>query len=622
MPRKNRKKNHLDDHEDDDKYDLKIEKNDSILLNSTKEKKGKKKKKGLSIIENKISDEENEENDEVPEDDYNFMEAKNDLDSEKIRYAIDNYDNQKLENMGLPPNYVRLNKFLSEVREGGDDIKLDGINITVPGKELLKDTKLALANKKKYGLVGRNGIGKSVLLNHIANRQLNGIPKHLSILLVEQEVQGSDMSALNTVLECDKERSWLIAQKSIMEDEMDKGIGKKRYYTLDDIYDRLNHISSDQAVVKAKNIMRGLGFLEGDLDKPTNDFSGGWRMRISLARALFYQPDILILDEPTNHLDLYALIWLENYLIEEWNKTVIIASHERDFLNNVVDSIIHLYDQKLVEYHGGYDSFLKRLKEQNKSKEKSKPKSKGKKTNSKPNRESKPPRFDFPEPLPLNPPLLQFKDVKFGYSEDKILFDSLDFGIDMESRIGLVGPNGSGKSTIMNLIAGSIQPLDGEVIINRKMRMARFTQHHVEQLDLNMTGLQHIMKNHPNINFQEAYNHLARFGLTGDYPKKLIGNLSGGYKSRITFADLAFEPPQVLLLDEPSNHLDIETIDALIKSLKEFKGGIIMISHNTRLLSQVCDQIWIVKDRDVIEFNGGFEEYRHQIIKEICSEHL
>lgn len=606
MPKKNKKIMSVIDV--DRQIEEKEEKDDSDSPIPLPIKKGKNKKKCGEKVQNimKVSEDSLETNTFNPN-----------MSFEQIKHAIENYDEDKLDQLGLPPSYVKLNKFMDVRKLQGDDIKITGINLSVPGKELLKDSTLTVSNKKKYGLVGKNGIGKSVLLHHIAQRKLTGIPKHMTIHLVEQEVPGDDTSAIDTVLQSDRERTWLIRQERIMLDEYENI--RERHYELEDIYDRLRQIGSDQARVKAENIMLGLGFFKSDFNKPTRDFSGGWRMRISLAGALFYQPDIMLLDEPTNHLDLYALLWLENYLVDHWKKTVIVASHERDFLDNIVDGIIYINEHKLHIFQGDYHQFDKEIKAIRKEEEKEIMKTHNKKDALKILRGVKPPRFDFPEPLGVDHSTIQFKEVKFGYNNEHILFENLDFSVDFHSRIGLVGPNGAGKSTILNLMAGLLAPLEGEIIINRKLKIARFTQHHVEKLDLNISAIDHIRKKYPGADYQMAYNHLARFGLVGDLPKKDMRLLSGGYKSRVTFAELAWEPPHILLLDEPSNHLDLQTIDALVKSLKDFKGGIVMISHNTRLLSQVCEQIWVVKEKKVTEYNGSFDDFREEIIEELTA---
>eukprot|EP01098_Paradermamoeba_levis_P007558 TRINITY_DN3126_c0_g2_i4.p1 TRINITY_DN3126_c0_g2~~TRINITY_DN3126_c0_g2_i4.p1 ORF type:complete len:581 (-),score=240.04 TRINITY_DN3126_c0_g2_i4:79-1821(-) len=575
---------------------------------------------------------------------------------------IETLDEDQLDKKGLPPPYVKLTRFMSKTKSGTNDIKIDNINISVPGAHLLVETSLTIAYGRKYGLVGRNYTGKSTLMRAMAERKLS-MPKHLTILLVEQEVPGDDIPALQKVLSADKERAWLEKEEKIIlaeryEQEQEyaaeeqgaeikkKTKRKRRYYSLDDIYERLKQIDADRADVRATNILLGLGFSKDELSKPTKDFSGGWRMRIALAGALFFQPDILMLDEPTNHLDLYALVWLENYLVEKWKKTLVIASHERDFLNSVVDGIIHLYQQKLTVYSGNYEKFHKSLKanlsSQNAKISKQEKQLAKMKESIKTNKnqksaavqqkkfdkiekvqkfvEDKLPRFSFPDPIPIQYPILTFTEVEFGFDENKPLLKDLDFGIDLESRIGLVGPNGAGKSTLMNLMNGVLKPTKGLIHRNHHLKMAKFTQHHVEMLDLEVSAIEHLQTRFPNESVQEIRNHLARFGVTGQLPTKQIKFLSGGQKSRVSFAEIAWNDPHILLLDEPSNHLDMETVDCLAKSLKEYKGGIVLISHSTRLLSRVCDQIWVVKDGYVKPFNGSFDEYKQDLIEEMSEQ--
>lgn len=480
------------------------------------------------------------------------------------------------------PSYVKLNKFIkSKSTSTTNNFKFD-IDISINGKDIIKNSKLNIQRNKKYGVIGKNGIGKTVLLNFILNSSDN-------IFLVEQEIKKSDMTILETIINSNKELKWLKEQEEIFIDEMCNQIDNERDYDLDDIVERLDQINSDKLELKAKFILNGLGFNQSQYEESVNNLSGGWKMKLSIACGLFNDPDIFLLDEPSNHLDLFSIIWLEDYLANTFNKTLIVTSHDREFLNNVVDNIIFIENNKITQYNGNYDSFYKQRKL------------------IKSESELKLAKMIFPSKQFDDKVIVQIKDVTFGY--DKIILKGIDVGIHSSSRIGLIGKNGIGKTTLFNLITEKIKPLSGEIIVDRKINIATFDQHQSDQLDLEITPIEFIRKTH-NVSYQSAYDHLAKFNITGDIPKKLIGELSGGYKSRLTFANIAIVAPHLLLLDEPSNHLDIETIDMLVKSLKKFNGAIVMITHNTYLLSQLCDEIWLMKDHSILRYNSNFDEIK------------
>jgi len=370
-------------------------------------------------------------------------------------------------------------------------------------------------------------------------------------------------------------------------------------------------------------------------------------MRVALARALFIQPDLLLLDEPTNHLDLFACLWLENYLLQ-WQKTLVIVSHQRDFLNAVATDIILLHSKKLDYYRGNYDAYERvrneRLRQQQKAHEAQQTQRKhiqafvdrfrynAKRAKMAQSRIKKLEKMEliaevindpavilsFSEPEQLNPPILQFQDVSFGFAPNRLLFKNLNLGIDMDSRIALVGPNGVGKTTFLRLLSGELEPTSGRAIRHGKLRFARFSQHFVDQLDLNLSPLEAFMAKYPGLQQQTVRAFLGRFGLSGELALRTINTLSGGQKCRVVFAIIAWPNPQILLLDEPSNHLDIDTVDSLCQALNEFRGGILMVSHDARLISHVCEEIWYFDgddegDKDVKVFDGDFDDYKRQV---------
>lgn len=558
------------------------------------------------------------------------------------------------------------------------DITIDNFSVSARGKELLKNTSVKISHGKRYGLVGPNGMGKSTLLKLLAWRKIP-VPKNIDVLLVEQEVVGDDRSAIEAVVSANEELVKLRQEVASLqdlssaaggEDKDEDSDGDDAGEKLAELYEKLQLIGSDAAESQASKILAGLGFTKEMQGRATRSFSGGWRMRISLARALFVQPTLLLLDEPTNHLDLRAVLWLEEYLCR-WKKTLVVVSHDRDFLNSVCSEIIHLHDLKLHFYRGNFDEFEsgyeQRRKETNKkfevydkqlkaakrsgnrvqqekvkdrvkfaAKESSKSKSKGKVDEDDTPLEA--PKkwkdysveFHFPEPTELTPPLLQLIEVSFSYpSRQDFRLSDVDVGIDMGTRVAIVGPNGAGKSTLLNLLAGDLVPTEGEVRRSQKLRIGRYSQHFVDLLTMDETPVQYLLRLHPDqegLSKQEAVRaKLGKFGLPSHNHLTPIAKLSGGQKSRVVFTSISMSKPHILLLDEPTNHLDMQSIDALADALDEFSGGVVLVSHDSRLISRVCDDeerslIWVVEDGTVRNFPGSFEEYKEELQREIKAE--
>jgi len=538
----------------------------------------------------------------------------------------------------------------SEGQQGrARDVSLENFDISYGKDQLVINASITLSYGRRYGLVGRNGTGKTTLLKHIAHREIQGIPNHMRILHVEQEVVGDDTTAIDAVLQCDIERANLLEEEKKLLAETNQELHSDR---LQKIYERLQSIDAYGAEAKAAVILVGLGFSQEMLGQQTKSFSGGWRMRIALARALFCKPDLLLLDEPTNHLDLYAIIWLENYL-QNWKGTILIVSHQRAFLNCVATDILHLFNKKIDHYKGNYDMFEQvrydRLLQQQRKFDAQQKQIKhvqafidrfrynAKRASMVQSRIKSLEKMEvveevlsdptltiqFSDPETLTPPILQFQDASFSYpGSSKMLFRNLDMGIDLESRVALVGANGVGKSTLLNILAGEMEPTKGLVLRHGKLRFARFSQHFVDQLNLDQSPLEHFMSVYPGILPLPARAHLGSFGLSGDLALRTINTLSGGQKSRLVFAVMAFRKPHVLLLDEPTNHLDMETIDSLVKALLTFRGGVLLISHDERLISLVCDQIWYFRDGKVMQFNGEFTEYKKMLEDELRQQKM
>lgn len=531
--------------------------------------------------------------------------------------------------------------------QGNRDIKINNISLSYGKVELISNATLTLVYGRRYGLVGRNGSGKSTLMRAIAERSLD-VPKNLQILHVEQEVVGDDTTVLQNVLAADEEREKLLAQEASLSQQLScssvtQSEKNEISLKLQFIYTRLQHIDSDSAESKASSILAGLGFGAELQNRPSKEFSGGWRMRVALARALFIQPDVLLLDEPTNHLDLFAALWLENYL-QNWSKTLLIVSHQREFLNNTSTDIIHLTNKNLAHYRGNYDTFEKvasenlrlqkrlfeaqqlqrkhmqkfidrfRYNAKRASMAQSRVKKLEKMSQVSEVVEEGAVRITFPEPEPLNPPILQLVDATFAYGDAAPIFTNLNLGIDMQSRVALVGPNGCGKSTLLKLLSGDLLPKSGMMHRNPKLRFSLFSQHFVDQLDLNLSALEYFHQQKPLMSMQDIRAHLGSYGLSGDLALRTMKALSGGQKSRVVFANMGLTSPHILLLDEPSNHLDIETIEGLARSLTTFSGGVLLVSHDERLITLVCDEIWKVEDGQIYPFDGDFDDYKNELI--------
>ncbi|KAL7173732.1 hypothetical protein ACSBR2_033063 [Camellia fascicularis] len=520
------------------------------------------------------------------------------------------------------------------------DIRIESLSLTFHGHDLIVDSELELNFGRRYGLLGLNGCGKSTLLTAIGCRELP-IPEHMDIYHLSREIEASDMSSLEAVVNCDEERLKLEKEAEALAAQDDGG-GE----TLERIYERLEGMDASTAEKRAAEILYGLGFNKEMQGKKTRDFSGGWRMRIALARALFMNPTILLLDEPTNHLDLEACVWLEETL-KNFESILVVVSHSQDFLNGVCTNIIHMQNKKLKIYTGNYDQYVQtrgdleenqmkqykweqeqiasmkeyiarfghgsaKLARQAQSKEKTLAKMERGGLMEKVVRD-KVLVFRFPDVGKLPPPVLQFVEVAFGYTPENLIYKSLDFGVDLDSRVALVGPNGAGKSTLLKLMTGDLVPLDGMVRRHNHLRIAQFHQHLAEKLDLEMSALLFMMREYPGIEEEKMRAAIGKFGLTGKPQVMPMKNLSDGQRSRVIFAWLAWRQPHMLLLDEPTNHLDIETIDSLAEALNEWDGGLVLVSHDFRLINQVAHEIWVCENQAVTRWAGDIMDFKQHL---------
>ncbi len=504
----------------------------------------------------------------------------------------------------------------------GNDIHVHQFTIFVSGQTLFHKADLTLAWGHRYGLVGPNGTGKSTLLRHLASREGDfRLPEHMDTLLVEQEVVADDRTALQVVLESDEIRTRIMKEKERL---LAMGETDETNERLNAIHDQLVDIDADAAYSRASKILNGLQFSEKMKHQATKLFSGGWRMRISLARALFRTPRLLLLDEPTNHLDLHAVIWLQNYL-QSWKNTLVVVSHDRSFLNCVCTDILHIWNQTVVAYKGCYETFAEqhalKVKKHNEEYEKEQKRRKAQKRIDPKAPPPMKPIYDYVVDLPfevaapLSGVLVQLSDVTFAYPECAPMFVNIDFGVSMSSRMAIVGPNGSGKSTLLKLCTRELQPTHGLVHHHGKLKLGVFSQHSVDQLDLHKTPVEYILSKFPEVNEQDVRKYLGTIGLPGKIHKHPIHTLSGGQKSRVVLVELQLTRCHILFLDEPTNHLDLETIDGLVNALKDFEGGVVIVTHNVQLVSQVCTEIWECGSSFIELFKGDFDDYAANLLE-------
>ncbi|QPO10480.1 ABC-F family ATP-binding cassette domain-containing protein [Thalassospira sp. A40-3] len=517
-------------------------------------------------------------------------------------------------------------------------LQITDLTYRIGGRVILDRVSLTIPDGHKVGLIGRNGAGKSTLLKLISG-DLPGdggdivLSKRARMGVVSQEAPAGSRSLLETVLAADTERADLLAEAETTTDP----------HRIAEVHTRLADIEAHTAEARAAAILSGLGF-DGDAQqRPCDDFSGGWRMRVALAATLFLRPDLLLLDEPTNHLDLEATIWLENYLIN-YPGTIILISHDRDLLNRVVKSIAHLHDGTVTLYGGNYDKFAKTRREQMELASKHYEKqiaqqkhlqsfidrfrakaSKAKQAQSRvkmlekmgpaiPVVEDRGISFDFPSPKELPPPLINIHDGDVGYEEGKPILRNISLRIDMDDRIALLGANGNGKSTLAKLLADRLQLMSGEKHASNKLRIGYFAQHQTDELRGDETPYQHMASLMPDVIEHKVRAQLGRFAFEGAKGDTKVKDLSGGEKARLLFALMTLDAPHMLILDEPTNHLDIDSRDALNHALNAYEGAVIIISHDPYLIEACADRLVLVADGTVTSFDGDVAEYRQYLL--------
>ena len=536
----------------------------------------------------------------------------------------------------------QLKSTFSENSSDQNNISFGSVTIAAHNKYLFVDTPLTVAFGHKYGLIGKNGIGKSSLLKQLANGQ---IPLHdkMDVYYMEQDVEVTGDSIIDMVLKSNEYRYHLIKKHEkltqLLDDDTVEDENGKLVEEYNKTVEELENIGAEKDASIVTKILLGLGFKKKQITESAKSLSGGWKMRISLAKALYLEPTLLLLDEPTNHLDINATIWLTHYL-SNWKKSLIVVSHNQHFLNCVCTDMINIENQKLVYYKGNYTKFKNQLIQDRKKiikkwddlqreiKAKRKKgnltkkevddmiKQKDKEGICKPEKEYTV-NITFPEAEQLPRPILETHDVFFEYKTDEPIVNDVDMGIDMDTRMTIVGSNGNGKTTVMNLLIGILEPTKGEIKRHSALNIGYYNQHFVDTLPLDMTPLMYLKELDNELTEQDCHKYLGTIGLESYAHKLHINSLSGGQKARVVLASIQLQQPHLLFLDEPTNHLDIESVDALIDGINNFDGGVIVISHDMELITRTSCELWVCEDGYVKKFGGDYDDYYQYVINEM-----
>ncbi|WP_420549886.1 ABC-F family ATP-binding cassette domain-containing protein [Curvivirga sp.] len=518
-------------------------------------------------------------------------------------------------------------------------LTISDLTYRIGGRILIEDASVQIPDGHRVALVGRNGTGKSTLLKLISGQiQLDSgdisVGNHQTIGLLAQEEPEGDDTLVEIVLSADKERTALLTESETATDPQ----------RIAEIHERLADIDAHTAPARAASILAGLGFSEEDQQRSLDTFSGGWRMRVALAAILFSSPDILLLDEPTNHLDLEAALWLENYLMG-YPKTLLIVSHDRDFLNKVPQHILHLDNTRMTLYTGNYDQFENARREAMELQKAAAAKqaeqrahmqafvdrfrykaSKARQAQSRLKmlekmepiaqiNEDRAVTFTLPQPEELPPPVLALENVEIGYGE-KVILRNLNMRLDMDDRVALLGANGNGKTTLLRFLGNRLETLGGEYRKSNKLEVGYFAQNQLDEMDGSITPITLIQNNRPQWNDQQIRTHLGGFGFGEDKVKTRIADLSGGEKARLALSVICLSQPHILLLDEPTNHLDMDSRAALIQAIAAYKGAVILVSHDSYLVNACADRLWLVADGTCKRFEGDLAEYEQLLLEQ------
>jgi ATP-binding cassette subfamily F protein 3 len=512
-------------------------------------------------------------------------------------------------------------------------LSINGITVRLGGRTILDRATAAIPPGGRVGLIGRNGAGKSTLMKVLfgeidPDEGEFEMPRRSRLGYIAQEAPSGDATPFETVLAADVERAQLLEESETCDEP----------HRLGDIHERLLAIDAYSAPSRAARILIGLGIDEEMQGRPLDSFSGGWKMRVALAALLFSAPDVLLLDEPSNHLDLEATLWLESFL-KSYPATLIVISHERDLLNNVVDNILHLQGGKLTLYPGGYDSFetqraeraaqlaaakasqdAQRARLQDYVARNSARASTARQAQSRAKMLAKMQpiaalmedpslSFDFPSPGELRPPLITLDLASVGYSPDKPVLRRLNLRIDPDDRIAMLGRNGNGKTTLARLLAAQLAPLEGAMQASGKMRVGYFTQYQVEELAGDSTPLEYMTRAMEGKTPGAVRAQLGRFGFSGNRATSQVSKLSGGERARLALALVTRDAPHLLILDEPTNHLDVDAREALVQALNDYEGAVILISHDRHMIELTADRLVLVDDGTAADYPGSIEDY-------------
>lgn len=515
-------------------------------------------------------------------------------------------------------------------------IRAQGLTLRRGTKVLLEAAEFVINPGERVGIVGKNGAGKSTLFALIqGNLEQDAgtleIPESWEIASVSQDVYGQDKNARDFVIDGDTRLRALQKQRA----EVDDNDGMK----IAELEAALTDAGHWSAESRAEQLLAGLGFAPETWDKTVSEFSGGWQVRLSIARALMKPSDLLLLDEPTNHLDLDAMVWLERWLAA-YQGTVLLISHDTEFLNNVARVILHFEQLKLERYRGNYESFIEqqaqRMAQHEQAYEKQQKeiqhmqsfidrfKAKATKAKQAQSRVKALARmqkltplqiasgisFSLPQPEQMPDPLIIIEKLDLGYEPDRPILKNINMMIRGGARIGILGVNGAGKSTFIKSLVGELEPLNGTINIAKGVNIAYFAQQQLDMLDPEATPLLHLQRIAQNEREQVLRDYLGGFGFIGDQALSKVGPFSGGEKARLALALLVWTKPNLLLLDEPSNHLDVDMREALAKALTQFEGSILLVSHDRHLLRSTTDEFMIVADGNISEFDGDLEDYQ------------